>query len=113
VQGLQGSLIHKILTMQESLLIEKLAAIEQMLANHNTLLKDVFTLEEACHYLSFSQSYMYKLTSTKQIPYYVPTGKKIFFKREELDLWLLQNRQSTNAEIQQEAANYINRKSKW
>ena len=32
-----------------------------------------------------------KLTANKEIPHYKPRGKMIYFAKEELDEWLLQN----------------------
>ncbi|TKK71451.1 helix-turn-helix domain-containing protein [Ilyomonas limi] len=49
------------------------------------LQKEILTFEEACIYLGRSASSMYKLTSARLIPHYVPTGKLIYFKRTELD----------------------------
>lgn len=91
----------------EQQLLDKLTSIEQLLSKQNLLQKEVMTLGEACEYLSVSPSYLYKLTCTDQIPHYVPTGKKIYLKRSEIDAWILQNRQATNAEIEQAAVEYI------
>jgi excisionase family DNA binding protein len=46
------------------------------------------SLREACAYLGFSKSAMYKLTSAGMIPYYKPTGKKLLFVRSELEAWV-------------------------
>jgi hypothetical protein len=46
---------------------------------------------------------MYKHTSNGTVPYYKPHGKLIYFKREDLDNWLLQNRHSTSEELENEA----------
>jgi len=91
----------------EQQLLDKLTSIEQLLSKQNLLQKEVMTLGEACEYLSVSPSYLYKLTCTDQIPHYIPTGKKIYLKRSEIDGWILRNRQSTNAEIGQAATAYI------
>lgn len=91
----------------EQQLLEKLTSIEQLLSKQNLQQKEVMTLGEACDYLSVSPSYLYKLTCTDQIPHYVPTGKKIYLKRSEIDQWVLSNRQSTNAEIEKSAVEYI------
>jgi excisionase family DNA binding protein len=69
--------------------------------------KDVLDFDEALNYTGFSDSYMYKLTSGRKIPHYKPTGRKIFFKREELDKWLLENRVKTDDELDAEAATYV------
>lgn len=47
---------------------------------------------EACRYLNLSASYLYKLTHRKVIPYYKPTGKRVFFDRSQLDAFLRQGR---------------------
>lgn len=72
--------------------------------------KKVLTLKEAARYTGFSQSALYQLTHSKKIPYYKPTGKVIFFEREELEKWLLSNRVSTTADIEQKAVDYCNQK---
>lgn len=67
-------------------------------------------LFEAAEYLSISKSYLYKLTSRKQIPYYKPNGKLIYFSKAELDKWILRNRHRTTDELETEAQNFINGK---
>jgi len=91
----------------EQQLLEKLTSIEQLLSKQNLLKKEVLDLGEACEYLNVSPSYLYKLTATDAIAHYCPTGKKLFFRRTELDQWVLSNRQSTNAEIEKAAVEYI------
>ena len=46
------------------------------------------SFKEACAYLGFAPSYLYKLTYRKVIPHYKPTGKMLFFSRNELDDWI-------------------------
>ena len=87
--------------------IEKLKNIESMLQQQNLLQKDVLNLIEAHTYLDISASHMYKLTSQKLIPHFCPQGKKLYFRREELDKWLLRNRQDSTDEIEIMAANYL------
>lgn len=67
-------------------------------------LKDVLTLEEACKYSGLSKSYMYQHTSAGNIPFYKPEGRKIYFKRTELETWMLRNRHSSKDEIKSKAA---------
>jgi excisionase family DNA binding protein len=66
---------------------------------------DFFNAEQAqidkpAIYSALSVSYLYKLTSTQQIPHFKPRGKIIYFDRSELDEWLRQNRVKTTAEIE-------------
>jgi len=87
---------------QEELILDKLSEIANKLDEQNLLQKTVLNFNEACTYLDVSQSHLYKLTSTRQIPHFCPQGKKLYFNRTELDAWLQRNRQSTNEEIEQE-----------
>ena len=68
--------------------------------------KKALTLEEVSAYTGLSKSYLYKLTSANKIPHYKPNNKLVYFNREEIDEWLLQNRIKTKAEIEVEAATY-------
>jgi len=74
--------------------------------NNLFLQKTVLSFDETCKYCCISKSKMYKHTSSRNIPFYKPEGKLIFFKREELDIWLLRNRQSSMDELQREATKY-------
>lgn len=68
--------------------------------------KEIMTLDELASYSGFAKGYIYKLTHKKLIPYYKPLGKKIIFKKSEVDSWLLTNRQATEKEIEDLAAAY-------
>lgn len=92
--------------MSELEIITKLENIEQMLQNQNLLQKQVLTFHEASIFLEVSHSHLYKLTSTNAISFYKPTGKKIYFKKESLEEFLLQNGSKSNSEIEQEADNF-------
>ena len=74
--------------MQMSLTVEeRLDRIEQLLRGQ----KNVLNFSEACDFTGISPSYMYKLTHNARIPHYKPHGKNVYFLREELEQWLLQN----------------------
>ena len=88
-------------------ILERLESIERKLDELAVANKDVLNLKEAARYLNVSCSHLYKLTYSKQIPHYKPRGKQVFFERKELDKWLLQNRQTTKAEIEQAAIDYV------
>lgn len=88
-------------------MIEKrLTALEVAVKMTRLAQKDVLTLEEASAYTGLSKSWLYKLTSTKQIPHYKPCGKLCYFDRGELDAWIRQNRVSTTDEIEMQAQAY-------
>jgi excisionase family DNA binding protein len=87
--------------------LKKLNEIENLILEQNLLKKEVLTSREACIYLNISKSYMYKLTSGKQIPHFCPNGKMLYFNRQELDTWLQKNHQESSEEIEKKATDYI------
>ena len=60
-------------------------------------IKGTLNFKEAREYLNLSNSQLYKLTRNGDIPYYKPTGKLIYFSKQELDEWMCQNHLETNA----------------
>lgn len=82
---------------------ERLAGIEQTILQT----KKALTFKEAARYTGIAPSTLYKLTSANKVPFYKPNGKTIYFDRQELENWLLQNRQATHIELDTKAATYI------
>lgn len=82
---------------------EKLISIEKLLLGQ----KNVLSFEEACDFTGISKTYMYKLTYQAKIPHFKPHGKNIYFSREELEQWLMQNPIKTIDQIDKEASGYI------
>jgi len=89
--------------MKTTELNERLSRIENMLLSQKTVLN----FEEASVYTGLSKSHLYKLTSTGGIPCYKPTGKKLYFNKEELDEWMLRNKKLSQDEIDDKAENYL------
>lgn len=69
--------------------------------------KRVLTFKEATAYLGISDSLLYKLTSTKEVPHYKPRGKMLYFDRTELDEWLKQRPIRTRKETEAVANAYV------
>ena len=69
--------------------------------------KAVLTIDECVEYTGLKKKYIYKLTSFGQIPFYKPNGKMLYFKKEEIDAWLLRNRSMTTQEMETAAANHL------
>ena len=55
-------------------------------------LNSVLESNDLHRYTGLSKSTIYKLTSTGKIPHNSPTGKIIFFDKDEVDSWLLSNK---------------------
>jgi excisionase family DNA binding protein len=66
------------------------------------------TLDEAVEYLGVSKSFLYKMTSATQIPH-AKRGKRLYFERDKLDAWLLENKVRTVAEIKETALSFLSK----
>lgn len=77
--------------------VERLAAINA---------KAVLDLDDAVLFTGFSKGHLYRLTSERQIPHY-KKSRKLYFKKSELEAWLLEEKVLTNAEIDCHATTYI------
>lgn len=97
--------------MQDEIMAE-LATIKQLITEQTLLKKEVLTLGEAAAYMQVSVSHIYKLHCNGELSSYCPTGKKLYFKRSDLDQFLLRNRQGSSYEIEQQAADYLIKKGR-
>lgn len=69
--------------------------------------KDILDMEEAAKYTGLSTGYLYKLVSRREISCYkAQVGHKNYFKKEDLNHWLLAKRCLTMKEIEEQAAAY-------
>ena len=68
--------------------------------------KNILTVDEVISYTGFSQKQIYKLTSTRAIPHYKPSGRKLFFKKDEIDEWITQGRVKPLSEVIDESQVY-------
>lgn len=97
--------------MSEKEIKELAKAVAEEVAERAALCyKPVLTTEEAALYTGYSVSYIYKLTSAKQIPHFKPTGKACFFNREELEDWMQRNRIATVEELDARTVAYCDKK---
>jgi len=85
-----------------------LSSIESLLRTQKT----TFNLDDLCSYTGLSKSAVYKLTQRRLIPYSKPNSKIIFFKKDDVDAYLLSNPIDTQEEVEKIATNYILR-NKW
>lgn len=85
-------------------ILQKLERIEQL-----TLLgaKDVFNMDDLVAYTGLTKGYLYRLVCERAIPYYKGNGKMNYFKRDDVNAWLLRNRIKSQAEIDAAAAAYV------
>lgn len=76
----------------------------------NTCNDEPLTIQEAADLLNLSVQTLYGYVSKRQIPFSKP-GKRLFFNRAELLLWVKEGRQKTTKEIEAEAHNSLTKKS--
>ena len=71
--------------------------------------KPFIAFSDACVYLGISKHTLYGYTSKGIIPFYKNQGRRIYFKIEDLDGFILdkKNRVSSKEEIEVEAATYL------
>jgi excisionase family DNA binding protein len=75
--------------------------------------EEILSLSEAADFLKIKKSCLYKKTSQKQISYYKPPGcKQIYFRKSELEEWLLSNKVKTVAELETNTDNYLSKTPK-
>jgi excisionase family DNA binding protein len=85
--------------------IEK--AIERLNANDPNHNADIpMNVKEVASYLHLAVATIYGLTHSGIIPYY-KTGKKLYFKKDDIDEWIFSKKRKTHDDIAKEAMEYI------
>jgi len=82
-------------------LFKKLTNLENLFQKNQLNQKKVLTLEEFCIYTGYSESTAYKLSSKRKVPH-SKLGRTLFFDREKIEIWLLQNSIKTTEQIQED-----------
>jgi excisionase family DNA binding protein len=95
------------------LILERLDRIEKAINNLNP--SDTINVEEKtmdiielANYIKVAKTSIYGLTNQKKIPYY-KLGKKLHFKKSEIDEWIFSKRIKTRDDIEKEAMEYISK----
>ncbi|WP_394772329.1 helix-turn-helix domain-containing protein [Mucilaginibacter sp.] len=66
-------------------------------------MKEYLSTDEVSKYLDVSKAYVYKLSFLNELPKYCPTGKRIWFKKTDIDEFINKGRIASNDELQAEA----------
>ena len=106
------------------IIIERLDAIERLLYEIKSgkqgdnvpvvYANELMNVQQVAEYLTLSVQTIYGLVHKMEIPN-SKRGKRLYFKRTDIDDWIGQSKRKTVAEIEQEASNYLlrNRKRKY
>lgn len=73
--------------------------------------KDILSFKEALIYLDVSESMLYKLTSKNAIKFTKPNKGKLYFKKSDLNDWMLQNESIGIEDLEDEIFNHLNKNS--
>ena len=71
--------------------------------------KEILSFKEALLYLDVSESFLYKLTSKKEIEFTKPNGGKIYFKKHDLDNWMLQGTSISKRVLEEEIFKHLSK----
>jgi excisionase family DNA binding protein len=72
---------------------------------------NVLGVIEVATYLKISKATVYKLTMDQQLPHY-KQGKRLYFRKEEIDNWINKGKVKTKQEINEEAESYLSRRGR-
>lgn len=72
---------------------------------------ELMNVQQVAEYLTLSIQTIYGLVHKMEIPN-SKRGKRLYFKRSEIDEWISQSRRKTRVEFEQEATNYLLRSRK-
>lgn len=53
--------------------------------------RPILTIREAAMFTGLSKNTLYKLIQADKIKHYRPNGKLVYFRRDELEAWLMKN----------------------
>lgn len=73
--------------------------------------KSVLSMDEAVLFTGMSKGHLYRLTSMRRIPHF-KKSRKLYFKKSELEEWMLDSKVLTDEEVQVRASTYMATHSK-
>ena len=69
---------------------------------------DVMDIQEAAIYLKVSKATVYGYVHDQRVAFY-KTGRKLYFRKEDLDKWINRSRRKSYDEISEEAKAYLSK----
>ena len=71
--------------------------------------KEVLSFKEALLYLDVSKSFLYKLTSRREISFSKPNNGKLYFMKSNLDDWMQKNSMESISDRENQTINFLNK----
>ena len=98
------------IAVPEALLLRMNDNIEELrtMVSEKKVVKDILTMDDVVALTGLSKSYVYKIVSRREIPHYKSSGGKMtYFKRVDVENWMLASRCSSKDEIDSRAAAHL------
>lgn len=103
LEGFQKEILRVEKYLQRFGMLDELLAHLKAVEKIAYAAKDFLNIDEVAAYLQVSKSFVYKLTSTKELTVYKPNGKNIFILRDDLNDWIKRNPCLSYDEIEKQA----------
>ena len=81
-----------------------LAALDEVKRNTLLAAKKVLNVDDVVTLTGMTKAYIYTLTSRREIPFYNPNGRLIFFNRDEIEAWMMRGKVTPDSETEEAAA---------
>lgn len=88
---------------------EEIKRIAAAVADRLCYNKNFLTTKEACSFLGLSTRALYQLRVDGQIASYCPNGKLTYYKRSDLERWIMTGHRMSNSEMNQKVADFFDR----
>lgn len=93
------------------LILERLDRIEKAIQNLNHIsdipdVNQIMNISEVAKYIKVAKTSIYGMTHRNTIPHY-KSGKRLYFKKADIDEWIFSKRIKTRSDIEEEAMEYI------
>lgn len=88
-------------------ILSELRVLQKETKKSNLNRKKILTLKEAATVIGVSDSYIQKMIASKSIKHSKPSGKLIFIRRKDLDVFIMRNPIITNDEVESFVANTL------
>jgi excisionase family DNA binding protein len=107
-----GELIERLKNLEHLMEVQN-DLNKEIIMTQNILKKEILNTEETCIYLMISKDALYRITARGELISYKPNGRHMFFKKSDLDAWLLHKKNNTKEKVLENKVNdFFSQKTK-
>ncbi|MEG1590598.1 MULTISPECIES: helix-turn-helix domain-containing protein [Chryseobacterium] len=63
--------------------------------------KEILSFKESIEFMDVSKSFLYKMTSEGKINFFKPNNGKVYFRKDDLENWMMQNEVKSIASLEE------------